>query len=89
MAQKWPKMAFLPLEKLYMVFQNSPLTTFPYRNLGSFGVSVISDFDQDLPVLNVYFPVFGHNRGSEKRAWPITRKRKVGGLLNLDPYPII
>ena len=54
-----------------------------------FGVSLISDFDQDLPVLNVYFPVFGHNRGSEKRAWPITRKRKVGGLLNLDPYPII
>ena len=29
---------------------------------------------------NVDFPVFGQNGGSEKRAWPIIRKRKVGGL---------
>ena len=38
---------------------------------------------------NVDFPVFGQNRGSKKRAWPITRKRKVGGLWNPDSYPII
>ena len=68
MAQKWPKMAFLHLEKLYGVSEQ-PTDYFSIsRNLGSFGVSDISDFVQDLPALNVYFPVFGHNHGSEKRA---------------------
>ena len=37
--------------KSCMVFWDTPLTTSPYRNLCIFGVSIISDFDQDLPVL--------------------------------------
>ena len=38
-----------------MVYQDTPLTTFPYKNLCIFGVSVISDFDQDSPVLKLKF----------------------------------
>ena len=63
-------MAFLHLLKLYMVFQNSPLTTFPFRNLGSFRVSVIFDFDLDLPVLIVYLSA------SWRRGIPLASRSK-------------
>ena len=37
--------------KSCMVSQDTPQTTFPYRNLCIFGVSIIAYFDHDLPVL--------------------------------------